>query len=774
MTITPHVTIWRNNKGCDVDAARGMDLPELERVIRSGGTKRTKDELPLVKLANFGDLRTKKGSLRHDSNITAIHGVEGDYDDEKLAMESAAEMLAKQGVAAILYESPSATPERPRWRVIAPLSMALEGTTEQLKQQHAHWVGVLNALLGGILARESFVLSQSFYFGRVEDTPERELIRLDGKCLDQLEDIPAPLIKEAKINGHAGTGQGARLDGVASGEHIYNNTRDYAARLIAKGLSKPEALELLQGYLLGHKGAWQSDSKQQARWQEVWDKLPNMIEGADGKYVSATVVDGEAAWPEPVNILSELSAPEFRPEDMPPALSEFPAAYAAASGVDPSLALTAALTCAAAALSDDIQIVADSATEWFQQARIWVVGIGRPGAAKTPTQREMLKPLWRIHQSLDKQYHEFIAANPEETKPPRPRVIVADTTIEALSEALRDNPRGLLIANDEFESWLGSLDTYRRGGASRDRGEWLRVFDGGPHTIERVQRGPVYVKNWGASILTATTPATLAKLSRQLPEDGLLQRFIPVWVRSVGEPRSVPELEDLRNRYTETLTRLYNAVPRAHKGCVPMSYQAQEFFKDWVRRSRVTAEGFGSIETALESHLAKYPTFLLRIALVFHAAEIVNQDHESARDPAAFQVPLSTAQAAAAFLKRASRHAIATYLNRDGSEAYQLARDVARAVLARAWKAVARRELVQGVPAFRKATPELQDAVLRLLVDLGWLRHLEGGYQKPLPARFMVNPNVQAKFAAIAAQERDRRTAVREAMTASKAERTAA
>jgi len=475
-------------------------------------------------------------------------------------------------------------------------------------------------------------------------------------------------------------------------------------------------------------------------------------------------------WPEPVNMLSELSAPEFRPEDMPAALSEFPAAYAQASGVDPSLALSAALASAAAALSDQIQIVADSKTEWFQQARLWVAAIGRPGAAKTPTQREMLKPLWRIHQSLDKQYHEFVAANPEE-KPPRPRVIIADTTIEALSEALRDNPRGLLIANDEFESWLGSLDTYRRGGASRDRGEWLRIFDGGPHTIERVQRGSVYVENWGASILTATTPATLAKLSRQLPEDGLLQRFIPVWVRSVGDSSNVPELEALRNRYTETITQLYNAIPRAHKGCVPMSFQAQEFFTEWVKRSRITAEGFGSIETALESHLAKYPTFLLRVLLVFHAANVVNQDHESARDPAAFQVSLSTAQVAAAFLKRASRHAIATYLNRDGSEAYQLARDVARAILARAWKTVARRELVQGVPAFRKATQELQDAVLRLLVDLGWLRHLEGGYQKPLPARFMVNPAVEAKFAAIAAQERERRAAVRGAMAESIKER---
>ena len=475
--------------------------------------------------------------------------------------------------------------------------------------------------------------------------------------------------------------------------------------------------------------------------------------------------EGETAWPAPVDILAEFGAPELRPECLPAVLSEFPAAFAAGSGHDPTITLSAALAAAAAALSDQFQIVADSSTAWFQPPILWTLAIGRPGAGKTPGQRAMLAPLWKIHRELDEQWHQEVAGlDKDAKKPPKPRIIIADATIEALSEALRDNPRGLLLANDEFESWLGSLDAYRRSGVSRDRGEWLGLFDGGPHTVERVNRGSVLVPNWGCSILTATTPSALAKLTRELPEDGLLQRFLPFVARAVAEQRAIPELETLRERYAELLARLYAATPKARKGKVGLSFHAREFFRDWLKQTRLTAEAFGSVESALEAHLAKYPSFLLRIALVLHAAQIVSQDVPIARDPGAFEVSLETIEAAATFLQAARRHAIAVYVNRSGSETYQLAREVARTVIARQPEVIARRDLIQTVRSFRAAEGDRQDAVLRLLVDLGWIRPAEDGYQKPVAARYAVNPAVATKYAALAERERKRRTAIREAI----------
>ena len=85
-------------------------------------------------------------------------------------------------------------------------------------------------------------------------------------------------------------------------------------------------------------------------------------------------------WPDPVDILSEMAA-------------QFPIDFARSTGFDPSLTLSAAVSVAAAALSDGFQIVGNSKSQWFQQPRLWILDIARPGAGKTPAQRAMLAPL---------------------------------------------------------------------------------------------------------------------------------------------------------------------------------------------------------------------------------------------------------------------------------------------------------------------------------------------------------------------------------------------
>ena len=52
---------------------------ELAERIRKT-TQRSKDRLPWLKLARFGDAKTDKGSLRHDANVRAITGIEADYE----------------------------------------------------------------------------------------------------------------------------------------------------------------------------------------------------------------------------------------------------------------------------------------------------------------------------------------------------------------------------------------------------------------------------------------------------------------------------------------------------------------------------------------------------------------------------------------------------------------------------------------------------------------------------------------------------------------------
>ena len=191
--IAPLVTIFADRFGERINAARVMEFAELERVIRAAPLVTGKDALALLKLARFGEVRTAKNCLRHDANVLEVFGVEGDYDGEKMPIQDAAEALSVAGVAALLYTSPTHTPEHPRWRVIVALSTPLEGSPDQLREQRRHWTGVINAILGGVLKGESFALSQSYYFGRIRGRPEPEIIRLSGVCIDQMEQPPAPV-----------------------------------------------------------------------------------------------------------------------------------------------------------------------------------------------------------------------------------------------------------------------------------------------------------------------------------------------------------------------------------------------------------------------------------------------------------------------------------------------------------------------------------------------------------------------------------------------------
>jgi hypothetical protein len=137
-----------------------MTLTQLGERIENT-TAPAKNLLPLLKLARFGAARTAAGSLRHDANILTVSGCEGDYDGEEMPITEAQQRLDDAGCAYMIYTSPSHTLDRPRWRVLMPFSRELP------PGERARMMNRLNGVLGGVLSRESWALSQAFYYGRV-------------------------------------------------------------------------------------------------------------------------------------------------------------------------------------------------------------------------------------------------------------------------------------------------------------------------------------------------------------------------------------------------------------------------------------------------------------------------------------------------------------------------------------------------------------------------------------------------------------------------------
>jgi hypothetical protein len=258
------------------------ELAERIRVV----TAREKAKLPWLKLATFGDVRTKDGSLRHDANLREITGVEADYDGELMTFDTAAERLEKQGLAAILYTSPSHTTSRPRWRVLCPLSEPMQ------PQRRAHMMGRLNGLLGGVFSRESFTLSQAFYFGSIHHNPAHRVALIDGAAIDNHDDLDETFIGRPGTTpgadpAAAGTGE-ARTDAelvrrIVTGEGFHGEMCALAGRYLARGMTRAAAADVLRGLMLSHP-----EPARDARWTDRFGSIDKLITSAAGKFINDT------------------------------------------------------------------------------------------------------------------------------------------------------------------------------------------------------------------------------------------------------------------------------------------------------------------------------------------------------------------------------------------------------------------------------------------------------------------------------------------------------
>jgi hypothetical protein len=168
-----------------------VDLPALSRKLRATDA-RSKHKLPLLKLATFGDFRTSYDCLRSDANVSALTGIEGDYDGERVSFDDACSTLTEARVVALLYTSPSHTEDAPRWRVLCPLSK------EYPPDGRDAFMARLNGLFGGIFAPESWVLSQSYYFGSVAKNPSHRVQVIEGTAIDLRVDLDATAIGDPR------------------------------------------------------------------------------------------------------------------------------------------------------------------------------------------------------------------------------------------------------------------------------------------------------------------------------------------------------------------------------------------------------------------------------------------------------------------------------------------------------------------------------------------------------------------------------------------------
>lgn len=233
-----HWTELPDKYGTTMTPCTGTYQQLIDR-LRTVPTAPSKDKCPWIKLATFGNQRSQSGSLRTNDNLTAVYGIEGDYDGEVMTMAKAAELLESYGIRAALYPSPSSTDQKPRWRVICPLSR------QHTPAERAEFVARLNGALNGILANESFTLSQGYFFGATPTNDYRVMVTFndpdDGQCIDDLNELDEIAI--FKIAPQDAGADGIKREPVAIGAEMFEATVKEKGRLLREGDGRRDLLK---------------------------------------------------------------------------------------------------------------------------------------------------------------------------------------------------------------------------------------------------------------------------------------------------------------------------------------------------------------------------------------------------------------------------------------------------------------------------------------------------------------------------------------------------
>jgi len=243
-------------------------------------TAKSKDKLPWIKAATFGAIKSERGCYRTNDNVENVTGAEGDHDAGTMQPEEARDLLEAACIAALIYTTPSHTPQKPRWRVICPFSNAIP------PMDRYRLLARVNGVLKGALAGESFVLSQSYYAGGVAGRPPVQTLLVDGRYLDLADELDAGAMgKPGTLGGTGGTGErldeASALEAIRKSENFHVAAIRLAGHWAAKGLPLVRVSEKLRAAFNGVP-----DAERDSRWHERVRAIPDILTHIYGREVS--------------------------------------------------------------------------------------------------------------------------------------------------------------------------------------------------------------------------------------------------------------------------------------------------------------------------------------------------------------------------------------------------------------------------------------------------------------------------------------------------------
>jgi hypothetical protein len=225
---------------------------------------------------------------------------------------------------------------------------------------------------------------------------------------------------------------------------------------------------------------------------------------------------------------------------------------------------------------------------WTESANNFFIIVAASGEGKSPAMKTVVRPVEQWEVKKLKEYNEEMAehqsnseSEPTTPVPTRSRLIVIDTTPEALMKVFSENPRGLLWYSDEIGGLILNLNRYSKGDSKHIL---MSCYDGSPITIDRKVGGTMHIENPCLSMLGSIQPNVLSKVFKEVDSvNGLLARTTFVFA---SREKPIVWTERIVNKESiEFFTRYVKETLNDEKSeVVKLTGEGKSIFVDWVNQ----------------------------------------------------------------------------------------------------------------------------------------------------------------------------------------------
>jgi hypothetical protein len=502
------------------------------------------------------------------------------------------------------------------------------------------------------------------------------------------------------------------------------------------------------------------------------------------------VVYEPVAADEPANFFGSLvPPPQLTAGLLPDKLGDFVFDEADRMGADPAELALAVIIIATTAVSNVVRIAPMQKNDgWEEPPLLWGLLAGDPGSKKSPIMNAAMSPLltaemeWRKSDAYQmEQYHEELedyqdkkrarrspkhnseddGALEKPVKPAQRRLVSNDFTMETIAHILAQNPRGILLQQDEILEIIGGFDSYRANGTKKDRQAPLALFDAKPRSYDRKTTAdePILVPMWGGGIFGGIQPDMLSEKAANFKTDGLLQRFLTVQIRNCGLGIDRYPNQDAVSDYRTLIWNLAN-----FNGSQPLIVKLSDAAHGYRERMQHLALAIVNSPAAVPArrgHADKLAGIFVRLLLTLHMVnvcpywDIPRPDNNETLAVVSEQTAKQAFHLMRDFFIPHSVKLYERYFVTTGNQAFQDARWLADHILVNGLQRVTHSLLTKAKKEWRDDKGR-RDGAVQVLVEGKWLLNSTSAARNG-HAAWPVNTLVHERFAEHTEQERRER-----------------